>query len=578
MDEHDERTSLVRSNSLNRASSLSHNNNGYNTVDSPPHHSNNNQARTSHTPSSREDFARRDPRTFLDQVQRSLAPFQTWAANVLHGSEESSVVNWVQNARVARTFMMIINVILAVLAFLLMGVEVVEMALREPILDYLLPESELTLIVAGLTIVAGAFGFAVAYNLLVEEDTTIKGDERNIDEGRRGNGSGGNGRDSGPRTPPPPRSTDNMLGQNNDPPVVLQQQETRRQRLMFTKASTYLLNANTVFLALVLIVFTISVVQRSVHLSQMDKELNSAWTEANRHRIKHISDFELRHRCCGFNSITDRAFPPLPPADKKPPADKQPPTDKPKKPESESCSKNHAYGFQVPCKAELTKDFERWQKGIQRLLLVQMTMLLPLLFLVMTLSAIGFSKLKERKREELEDAEAQAEATAAVPVVDGRGGAQYERPLLEDVPPRNGGPPFLLGDVEAEPTKANAPNDVTNRIVPLVFKDPRTEAKNETIHKLLHYQWSYLQRMFDSKFTEGGAGYKETQIKEAKPKDSQILLRFMYTGVIPRGEQLPPPATVTFSNELANLKEACWEDTLLAAHPYELEELCDLTQ
>ncbi|KAF9088500.1 hypothetical protein BGX29_000262, partial [Mortierella sp. GBA35] len=77
---------------------------------------------------------------------------------------------------------------------------------------------------------------------------------------------------------------------------------------------------------------------------------------------------------------------------------------------------------------------------------------LPLLLLVMTLSAIGFSKLKERKQEGLEDAEAQAEATAAVPVVDGRGGAQYERPLLEDVTPHNGGTPFLV-NVEAEPVR-----------------------------------------------------------------------------------------------------------------------------
>ncbi|KAG0209498.1 hypothetical protein BGX28_010270 [Mortierella sp. GBA30] len=427
MDEHDERTSLVRSNNtLHRVHP--HNNNN-----------NNNQANPSRTAPSREDFARRNPRTFLAQVQRSLAPFQTWAAKVLHGSEESSVVNWVQNARVARTFMMIINVILAVLAFILMGVEMVEMALREPILDYLLPESEITLFVAGLTIVAGALGFAVAYNLLVEEDTTNNGHEADNDEGRQGNGSGGNGGDSGPRTPTAPRSTDNLLGQNNDPALVLQQPQTRRPRLMFTKASTYLLNGNAVFLVVILIVFTIAVAQRSAHLSQMDRELNSAWTEANRHRTKLISDFELRHQCCGFNSITDRPFPPV---------------DKPKEPKPQTCSVNPAYGFKVPCKAELTKDFERWQKRIQHLLLAQLSMLLPLLLLVMTLSVIGLSKLKVRKQEGLEDAEAQAEAqaeaTAVVPVVDGRAGARYERPLLEDVTPHNGGTPFLI-NVEPEP-------------------------------------------------------------------------------------------------------------------------------
>ncbi|KAF9309201.1 hypothetical protein BG003_010034, partial [Podila horticola] len=435
MDEHNERTSLIRSNTLNRASSPSHNNNnGYNNRNGHHHHHNNNQACPSCTPSSREDFVRRDPRTFLVQVQRSLALFQTWAAKVLHEGEESSVVNWVQNARVARTFMMILNVILVVLAFLLMGVEMVEMALREPILDYLLPESEFTLFVAGITIVAGAFGFAVAYNLLVEEYTSDDRHERDNDEGRRGNGSGGNGRDSGPWTPTRPCSTDNMLGQNNDPPLVLQRQQTRRPRLMFTKASTHLLNGNAVFLALVLIICVTSVAQRSVHLSQMDKELNSAWTESNRHRTKLISDFELRYHCCGFNSISDRPFPP---------------TNNPSNPNLQTCSKNSSYGFQVPCKADLTKDFERWQKRIQHLLFAQVTMLLPLLLLVMTLAAIGFSKRKEQKQEGLEDTEAHAVATAAVPVVDG-GGAQYERPLLENMAPHHGGALFLA-NVEPEP-------------------------------------------------------------------------------------------------------------------------------
>lgn len=152
-----------------------------------------------------------------------------------------------------------------------MGVEMIEMALREPILDYLVPESEMTLLAAGLTIVVGAFGFAVAYNLLVE-DTANDRNDRDNDEGRQGNGSGGNGRDSGPRTPNQPHSTDNMLGQNNDPPLVVQQQQPRVPRLMFTKASTYLLNGNAILLFAVLVVFIISVAQRSFHLSQVTKK------------------------------------------------------------------------------------------------------------------------------------------------------------------------------------------------------------------------------------------------------------------------------------------------------------------
>ncbi|KAF9997467.1 hypothetical protein BGZ80_007005 [Entomortierella chlamydospora] len=433
--EHDERTSLVRSNSaLNRVNSPPHNyNNGYNTGNGHYHHNNNNND------NSRGDFARRDPRTFLAQVQRGLAPFQVWAAKLLHAGEESSAVNWVQNARVARMFMMIINTIIAVLAFILMGVEVVEMVLREPLLDYLLPESEITLLAAGATIVAGAFGFAVAYNLLVEEDTTDR-DEENNDEGHRGNGSGGNGEDLGPRNPTPPSSADNIFGQNNNPLLVTQQQQTRRPRLMFTKASTYLLNGNAVFLAVVLITFMIAIVQRSVHLSQMDKELNSVWTDAYRHRTKLISEFEIHHQCCGFNHITDRPFPPV--VDKRKPDDTRPLT----------CNENPLYGYKVPCKAELAKDFGRWQRGIQRLLLVQVTMLAPLFLLVVALSAIGLLKLRARKQERLEDAKAQVEATAAVPVADGRGGAQYERALSEDVNSHNGGTPLLIG-VEAEPAR-----------------------------------------------------------------------------------------------------------------------------
>lgn len=150
-----------------------------------------------------------------------------------------------------------------------MGIEMMEMALREPILDYLLPESEIALLAAGLTIVAGAFGIAVAYNLLVEEDTTNNVNNENNDEGSRGNGSGGNRRDLGPCTPTQPRSADNILGQYNDMPLAQQRRQTRRPRLMFTKASTYLLNGNTVLLILVLVVFTITIVQRSVHLSQV---------------------------------------------------------------------------------------------------------------------------------------------------------------------------------------------------------------------------------------------------------------------------------------------------------------------
>lgn len=97
----------------------------------------------------------------------------------------------------------------------------------------------------------------------------------------------------------------------------------------------------------------------------MDTELNKAWTDAVRHRTQYISDFELRHHCCGYNSISDRPFPPL---------DKPNKPGEPKEPK-QTCSENPTYGFKVACKAELAKDFTRWQTRIQQLLLVQVTML-----------------------------------------------------------------------------------------------------------------------------------------------------------------------------------------------------------
>ncbi|KAF9984694.1 hypothetical protein BGZ75_003733 [Mortierella antarctica] len=75
-------------------------------------------------------------------------------------------------------------------------------------------------------------------------------------------------------------------------------------------------------------------------------------------------------------------------------------------------------------------------------------MLLPLLALTFTLSAIGIRKLQERKQQGLASseaqAEAQAEATATIPVMGGRMGAQYERPLLEDVAPHHERTPLLV--------------------------------------------------------------------------------------------------------------------------------------
>ncbi|KAG0027613.1 hypothetical protein BGZ81_005462, partial [Podila clonocystis] len=121
-------------------------------------------------------------------------------------------------------------------------------------------------------------------------------------------------------------------------------------------------------------------------------------------------------------------------------------------------------------------------------------------------------------------------------------------------------------------------NDVRDRDVAFIFNNPDLESTSEITveraHKLVLNQWPYFNHMFRSDFMEGGAGEKEIQVKDVKPQVFQLLLRFMYTGVIPQGEQ----PTVTFSDSLTNPQEASWEDVFLAAHRYELDELCELAQ
>ncbi|KAG0084221.1 hypothetical protein BGZ92_010102, partial [Podila epicladia] len=119
-------------------------------------------------------------------------------------------------------------------------------------------------------------------------------------------------------------------------------------------------------------------------------------------------------------------------------------------------------------------------------------------------------------------------------------------------------------------------HDVDHRDVSFILTPADTAATNEThvktAHKVVLCQWSYFKRMFSSNFMEGGEG-EEIQVKDVKPQVFQFLLRFTYIGVIPHGEQ----PMVTFSDPIAN-PPACWEDVFLAAHRYELDELCELAQ
>ncbi|KAG0333946.1 hypothetical protein BG000_008768 [Podila horticola] len=90
-----------------------------------------------------------------------------------------------------------------------------------------------------------------------------------------------------------------------------------------------------------------------------------------------------------------------------------------------------------------------------------------------------------------------------------------------------------------------------------------------TAHKHVLRQWPYFQRMFESEFIEGGEGEKKIQIKDVNSRVFQTLVRFMYAGYIPQDEQ---PTKVTDS------KTNSWESLFLAAHRYELEELCQMAQ
>ncbi|KAG0228478.1 hypothetical protein BGW41_003410 [Actinomortierella wolfii] len=395
MDNQDERSSLVRTNGLNGPRE-------------PANHLNNGNSQQAHagyatiSPRTTSAFnngasGRQDYRNLLAQAQQSLASFQEWAAKSLHkDGADTSLVNWVQSARVARTFVMIINIILTAL----------EVMLREPILDYLIPESATTMLAAGLIVLIGAFGFAIAYNLVVDDGSSLKDSE----DGRRDghHGSGGNGRDPGPQSPIPPPTPSIQHGHPSESMTV--QRKTSR-RVMLSPASVYLLSATVFFLAITLLVLTYSALQRSSHLSQMDKELESAWSYSYHNHKQFISDFERRHSCCGFARLDDRPIP-----------------NEPKK--NNTCVQNPSYGFQTPCKDVLSIDYLRWQKGIHHLMVVQLAIMTPLLALYAILAMVGIKKrngwkqVKQHEEPVLLDLSSESDVGAR-PVY------HPERPLLE---------------------------------------------------------------------------------------------------------------------------------------------------
>lgn len=153
------------------------------------------------------------------------------------------------------------------------------------------------------------------------------------------------------------------------------------------------------------------------------------------------------------------------------------------------------------------------------------------------------------------------------------------RVYVAPAPPRSFPPPEPTAPTPAASFLDRLYHDVDNRDVSFILSPADSVAINEShvkkAHKVVLYQWPYFKRMFGSDFMEGGAGEKEIQIKDVKPKAFQLLLRFMYTCIIPHVEE----PTVTFSDALINpQEEASWEDVFLVAHRYEVEELCELAQ
>ncbi|KAG0086587.1 hypothetical protein BGZ92_008032 [Podila epicladia] len=119
---------------------------------------------------------------------------------------------------------------------------------------------------------------------------------------------------------------------------------------------------------------------------------------------------------------------------------------------------------------------------------------------------------------------------------------------------------------------------IADMIMEKLYND--TAHHDISAHKHVLRQWPYFQRMFDNEFVEGRSsekriqindvipGEKRIKIKDVEPKAFQVLVRFMYAGYIPISEQ---PTKVTES-------ENSWEAGFLAAHLYELEELCQMAQ
>ncbi|KAF9387584.1 hypothetical protein CPB97_002365 [Podila verticillata] len=93
-------------------------------------------------------------------------------------------------------------------------------------------------------------------------------------------------------------------------------------------------------------------------------------------------------------------------------------------------------------------------------------------------------------------------------------------------------------------------------------------------HKHVLTQWPYFRAMFEGGFSESGVDVKQVKIKDINPTTFKRLLRHMYLGDLEKENQ---PTTV-FTDELKDEEGVSWEEIFVAAHRYELEDLCQLAK
>ncbi|KAF8931466.1 hypothetical protein BGZ52_012500, partial [Haplosporangium bisporale] len=93
-------------------------------------------------------------------------------------------------------------------------------------------------------------------------------------------------------------------------------------------------------------------------------------------------------------------------------------------------------------------------------------------------------------------------------------------------------------------------------------------------HRHVLAQWPYFKAMFEGGFSESDVDAKQVKIKGIKPTTFKQLLRHMYLGDLEKEDQ---PITA-FMDELNDEEAVSWEEIFIAAHRYDLEDLCQLAK